>query len=322
MTCGRREVIALGLAALVGGCARGTPRKRRLSIAAGLTGGVYYPYGGGIAKLASESLPGVEVTAEATSGSVDNLKFLHGGKADVAFTLADTLDEAVRGGGPFEDTGPVRARALASLYDNFTHVVALGDAIRALADLAGKLVSVGAPGSGTETIAVRILRAAGIDPDGGIRRQGLGVGASVDALKDGKLDAFFWSGGVPTGSLLDLAATPGRRMALLPCDATLAELQRRHGSLYGGGVIPGGSYPGIAADVPVVTVTNVLVVAEAMDEQLAHGLTRTLFERKAELAAIHPEARHLSLGRAVAGSPAPFHPGAIRYYREQGAWRS
>lgn len=321
MRCDRRHVLTLWSAALVGACAGGgRPRKRRLSIAAGLTGGVYYPYGGGIAKVVSETLPDVEVTAEATSGSVDNLKFLQSGKADLGFVLADTLDEAVKGEGPFRENGAVRACALAALYDNLTHVVTLSAEIRELGQLRGKVVSVGAPGSGTETIALRILAASGLDPDTAIRRQGLGVSESSDALKDGKLDAFFWSGGVPTGAILDLAATPGRHLTLLPNDRALAGLQRRHAGLYSASVIPKGAYAGVVADVPVVAVTNVLVVHEALPEELAYRLTRTLFEKQAELRTIHPEARHLSLARAVAGSPARFHPGAVRYYREQGAW--
>lgn len=326
----RRELLyALAGSALAGvACdprelARRSGSTRRLSIAAGLTGGVYYAYGGGIAKVVSESLPGVEATAEATAGSVDNLKLLHQQKADLAFTLADTLDEALRGHGPFRELGAVPARALAVLYGNSTHLVTLADSgIRAPADLAGRVVSLGAPGSGTETVAVRILEAVGIDPATGVQRQALGVGDSVDALKDGKLDAFFWSAGVPTGALLDLASTPGRRMRLVPNAAALPELQRRYGTLYFETTIAKDAYPDMEQAVPVVGVANVLVVHESLEEELGYALTRTLFERQPELIAIHPEARNLSLAGAVAGSPAPFHPGAERFYRERGAWRS
>jgi TRAP transporter TAXI family solute receptor len=319
----RRDCLT-AFALLGAACSRaGQPRKRRLSIAAGLTGGVYYVYGGGIAKVVSETLPDVEVTAEATSGSIDNLKFVGSGKADIGFTMADTLDDAVKGQGAFRENGPGKLRTLAALIDNFTHVATFaGSGLRGLADLKGRVVSVGAPGSGTETIALRILEAAGIDPAAGIRRQGLGVNASVDALKDGKLDAFFWSSGVPAGSILDLAATPGQRLALLPNDSVLPELQRRFAGLYSLGSIPRETYPGLDADVPVVTVKSLLAVSESMDEELAYRLTRTLFEKQKALEAIHPEARHLGLEAATQGSTAPFHAGAIRYYKERGAWRS
>jgi len=181
----------------------------RLSIATGNTGGVYYPYGGGLARVISQSVPRVDATAEVTAASVDNLKLIQLGKADIAFVLTDTLDDAIHGRGPFAKM-PVKARTLAVLYPNYTQVATVeGKGINRLADLRGRVVSTGSPGSGTEVIAFRVLRAAGIDPDKDIRRQGLTVNASVDALKDGKIDAFFWSGGLPTASIQDLAATPG-----------------------------------------------------------------------------------------------------------------
>src|SRR5580765_6140850 len=132
----------------------------RLSIATGNTGGVYYPYGGGLARVISQSIPNVDATAEVTNASVDNLKLIQQGKVDVAFTLTDTLDDAVNARGPFAKSGAVRARTLAVLYPNYTHLVSLeGKGINRIADLKGKVVSVGSPGSGTEVIALRVLRA-------------------------------------------------------------------------------------------------------------------------------------------------------------------
>ena len=294
----------------------------RLSIATGNTGGVYYPYGGGLAKIIGESLR-VQATAEVTAASVDNLKLIQQRKVDIAFALADTLDDAVRGNGPFQRTGPVKAQALAVLYPNYTHVVTTaGSGIERLSDLRGHVVSTGSPGSGTEVIAFRVLRAAGLDPDRDIRRQALSVNASVDAIKDGKIDAFFWSGGLPTASILDLASSIGVTAKLLPNDEVLPALQREYGaSLYAPLVVPRNAYPGMAAPIGVVAVQNTLVVHEAMEEQLAYDLVRVLFEKQAQLAAIHPEARHLSLATAVEGSSAPFHPGAVRFYKERGAWK-
>lgn len=293
----------------------------RLSIATGNTGGVYYPYGGGLAKVISESLR-VQATAEVTAATVDNLKLIQQRKVDLAFALADTLDDAVQGTGPFERTGPVAARTLAVLYPNYTHVATVaGIGIERLADLKGRVVSTGSPGSGTEVIALRVLRAVAIDPDRDIRRQALSVNTSVDALKDRKIDAFFWSGGLPTASILDLASSIGITARLVANDDVVPALQQKYGpALYSRLIIPAGSYPGVDAEVGVVGVQNALVVHESMEEQLAYDLTRVLFEKRAELAAIHPEARHLSLSRAVHGSPAPFHPGAVRFYRERGAW--
>ena len=304
--------------------ARRAGARTRLSIATGGTGGVYYPYGGAIARVISAHLPGVEATAEVTAASVDNLKLVRDKKSDIAFTLADTLDDAVAGRGAFSRRGPVPARVLAVLYDNYTHLVASrSSGVARVADLAGKHVSLGAAGSGTELVATRMLRAAGLDPGRNVRPVSLGVSQSVDALKDGKIDAFFWSGGIPTAAVMDLASTPGLAWRLLPNDDVLGALQRTHGAtLYSRLIVPRDTYAGLSADVAVVGVANLLVVHQDMTEQLAYDITRLLFERRAELAAVHSEAAHLDEARASTGAPAPFHPGAMRFYRQRGVWRN
>jgi TRAP transporter TAXI family solute receptor len=309
----------VALVVAVAGCRNsGAPRATFLSIATGGTGGVYYPYGGGLAKILNEKLPGVRASAEVTAASVDNLKLIRDGRADIAFALADTLADAVAGRGAFEGRA-VPARALAVLYSNYTHVVTLDrSSIHGIADLRGHTVSTGSPGSGTELIAFRLLKAAGLDPDRDVRKQGLGASESADALKDGKIDAFFWSGGLPTAAIQDLSHTPGIVMRLVPSAALLPALRRDYGDLYGDLRVPAGSYPGVSAPVPVVGVANVLVVNASMPEPMAYDVTRLLFENQPELAAIHPEARSLAPASAVKGSPAPFHPGATRFYQEKG----
>ncbi len=309
---------AIALAASVSSCDSGRPSARFLSIATGGTGGVYYPYGGGIAKVLNENLPAVRATAEVTAASVDNLKLIRDGKADIAFTLADTLADAVAGRGPFAGA-PAPAASLAVLYSNYTHLVTLSSSgITSVAGLKGRVVSTGSPGSGTEVIAFRVLRAAGLDPDRDVRRQGLGASESADALKDGKVDAFFWSGGLPTAAVQDLSHAPGVTIRLLPTADLVPALRQQHGDLYFPLELPAAAYPGLAAAVPVVGVANVLVVNRSMDEQLAYDITRVLFEQQPALAGIHPEARNLSLATATKGSPAAFHPGAMRFYRERG----
>src|SRR5262245_41766998 len=184
--------------------------KRRLSIATGGTGCVFYPYGGGIAKVITEHLDNVEATAEVTAASVDNLKFLEQGTSDLAFTMADMAQDALLGRDVFTDFGKVRVRTLAVLYASYLHLVTHAEAgVSAPADLRGRVVSTGAAGSGTTVIAHRLLRAAGLEPGRDVREQSLGVAQSVDALKDGKIDAFFFQGGLPTASILDLVNTPG-----------------------------------------------------------------------------------------------------------------
>jgi TRAP transporter TAXI family solute receptor len=310
-------LIALSLIVSTSACSNGGAHF--ISIATGGTGGVYYPYGGGLAKVLNESMPNIRATAEVTAASVDNLKLIRDGKADIAFTLADTLADAVTGRGAFEGV-PVPAASLAVLYSNYTHVVTLAQSgMTSVADLRGKTVSTGSPGSGTEVIAFRVLRAAGLDPDADLTRQGLGASESAGALKDGKIDAFFWSGGLPTAAIQDLAHSQGVSLRLLPTADLVAALKAEYGDLYFPLEIPAGAYRGIAAPVQVIGVSNVLVVNRSMPEQLAYDITRVMFEKQSELAAIHPEARNLSLETATAGSPAPFHPGARRYFSEKGA---
>jgi TRAP transporter TAXI family solute receptor len=301
--------------------ARAHGAKQRLSIATAGTGGVYYVYGGGVAKVISEHVRNVEATAEVTGASVENLNLLRDGKVDIAFSTGDALADAYRGTGSFARTGRAPARTLAVLYTNYTHLVTLeGEGIERVADLRGRVVSTGPAGSGSETAALRILAAAGLS--GTVRRQALSVAASVDAIKDGKIDAFFYGCGVPCGSVLDLASTPGMRVRLIPTAELLPALERVAGpSIYLPAVIPAGAYPGVEEAVSVAATATVLVVDEAMSEELAYEITRVLFERRDELVAIHPEAKNLTLPSAVAGSPVPFHAGAVRYYRERGAWR-
>ena len=296
--------------------------KRRLSIATGGTGGVFYPYGGGIAKVITEHLANTEATAEVTAASVDNLKFLKQGTSDLAFTMADMAQDAMAGRDVFSEFGAVQVRTLAVLYSSYSHLVASADTgISAIADLRGRVVSTGAAGSGTTVIARRMLQAAGLDPARDIREQSLGVAQSVDALKDGKIDAFFWNGGLPTASILDLVNTPGvsRRGSYQRTVRCLGSSQMFGPSLYYRDVIPKATYNN-EAEIPVVAVANLLVASEEMPEELAHDITQLLFDRQSELAAIHPQARTLSLETALTGSPVPFHPGAIRFYRERNVW--
>ena len=288
----------------------------RLSIATGGSGGVYQVYGGGLADVMSDKLPDSPTTAETTSASVDNLLLVDGGDSDVAFTLGDSAIDAVKGEESFER--PLKVRALATLYPNITQVVVKADSgIETLEDLKDKTVSVGAPNSGTEVIALRLMAAAGLDPDDDIAKRGLGVGESAQALRDGSIDAFFWSGGVPTAAVVDVATTDDIR--LLPVDAYLSKLRRRYGSAYQPAEIEKGEYSGVDA-VKTIGVPNLLVVNTGMSDALAHDITEVLYSSKDELAAIVPSAESLDpkAGQKVV-APVKLHPGAVRYYREQGS---
>src|SRR5687767_15888763 len=231
-------VAALAIPACGSGPSESAAPKRRLSIATGGTGGVFYPYGGGIAKIISENIENVEATAEVTAASVDNLKFLKQGTSDIAFTMADTAQDAVRAQDAFKEFGAVPARTLAVLYASYVHLVTrAGSRIERVADLRGRVVSTGAAGSGTAVLAQRILEAAGLSQRD-VRTQSLGAAQSVDALKDGKIDAFFWNGGLPTAAVLDLVHSPGITPSFVSTEDMLPRLQQRHGPLYYRAVIP------------------------------------------------------------------------------------
>jgi len=289
----------------------------RLSIATGGTGGVYYPYGGAMANVLSDNIEGIEVTAEVTAASVDNMLFIESRDADIAFTLGDTAYDAVQGNAPF--TAAVPAVALATLYNNYTHIVTTTDGgINSVADLSGKRVSTGAPGSGTEIIANRILAAAGLDPENDIEREQLGAAESADAVKDGQLDAFFWSGGLPTAAITDLGATPNVGLKLLPSSEYVEQLSTEYGAFYSVATIPAATYTGQDEAVDVIVVPNLLVVHAETDEQLAYDIVRVIFEQRDQLILAHPEANNLTLENATVNSPIAYHPGAIRYFQEQG----
>lgn len=308
-------VAALALAAAACGGA-GAPAQR-LSIATGNPGGVYYVLGGAYAQVLGRSLPGTEATAEVTSASVENLRFVARKSADVAFTLADTADDAARGRGRFE--APLPIRTLAAVHTNLTHVVVREGGPATVAALRGRRVSTGSPNSGTEVIADRLLRAAGLDPARDVTRERLGVAESAAALKDGTVDAFFWSAGVPTPAVLELASTPGVKIRLLDHGDLLPALVSAHGPLYAAASIPERTYPGVPA-AQVTAVRNLLVVHAEMPDELAYALVKALLGAREELAAVHPAAREIEPRSAASGSPVPYHPGAVRYFREAGVW--
>ena len=289
----------------------------QLVIATGGTGGVYYPLGGGLANVISDDVEGYTATISETNASVDNMLLIQDGGADIAFTLGDTASDAVSGTGADFEGEPIDACALGRIYNNFTQIVTNADAgIASVEDLAGKRVSLGSPGSGTEVIALRILEAAGIDPDADIERAQLGVDETVEALRDGTIDAGFWSGGLPTGALTDYATTGD--MVLVPHGEYASDLADQYGEYYLEDTIPADTYEGQTEDVSVVVVPNVLVVNTSMDEGLQTDLTRVLFEQKDALVDVHPAAEALDPEVAQDVAFMDLCPGSQAYYDEAG----
>lgn len=310
------RILLLTLAAILatGAFAQG---KTNLSIGTGGTGGVYYPLGGGMANILTKHVPGWQVTAEVTGASVDNMKLINTGKTDVGFSMADTAWEAYLGIDKFKDN-KVPVRTLVVLYPNRTHVVTVeGTGINTMADLKGKRISVGSPGSGTEILALRLLDAYGLAND--VKRERLSVAESVNAIKDRKIDAFIWSGGLPTAAVTDLAATPGTKIKLIDHSDAVDAMNKKHGPLYVKDEIPQATYSGMGKTASILTVWNLLTVSEKMPDSVAYTIVKTLFDNKPDLVAVHKEAANLSLEyQTNSHSPIPFHPGAIKYFAEKG----
>jgi TRAP transporter TAXI family solute receptor len=289
----------------------------KLSIVTGGTGGVFYVMGGGIANMLTKNMPNAKVTAEATAAAVDNCRLIDVRKADLGFSPGDVLYDAYMGRDKFKAKIPVRT--LLNPYSNFIHFVASeSSGVKTLSDLRGKRVSLGAPGSGTEVKAARILEAVGIDPVKDIKRDRLSVAESAGGIKDRKLDAFCWSGGLPTAAIMDLAATPGVHIRLLDMAEIVPKLSAKFGPVYFKGVIPKGTYPGVDYDVTTAAMVVSIFCHERFDENLAYQITKLIIEKKSELVLVHKEAEHISLQKSAVGSPVPYHPGAIRYFKEKG----
>ena len=306
-------LFAIGLLLSLGASAQ------NISVATGGTGGVYYPMSGGIAAVLSKYVPGMQATAEVTGGSVDNLKLIGTGKPYIGFTMADASLEAYRGEDKFKGH-KVPLRTLAILYPNRMHVVSVeGRGVEKMADLKGKRVSTGSPGSATEVMAFRLIEAAGLDKDKDMTRERLGVAESVNAMKDGKIDAFFWVGGLPTAAVTDLANTPNTKIKMIDHADAVAAMNKKYGNLYVEDVIPKSTYKGMDADNKQATVMNILVANEAMDEKTAYNIVKTIFEKRDDLIAVHKEAANIKLENQKANAtPVPFHPGAMKYFAEKG----
>jgi TRAP transporter TAXI family solute receptor len=308
--------LVLGAALLAGAA---LAQQKTIAIATGGTGGVYYPLGGGMANIISKNLPGYQATAEVTGGSVDNLKLIGTGQSELALSMADAALDAFNGEDKFK-SGKVAVRTLMVLYPNRMHVVTVeGSGISKMADLKGKRVSTGSPGSATEVMAFRVIEAAGLDKDKDMKRERLGVAESVNAIKDRKIDAFFWVGGLPTAAVTDLGATPGVKIKLIDHSDVVDKMNAKYGKLYVTDVIPTKTYPGQDVDNKISTVWNILVANEKMTDDVVYAILKIIFDKKADLVAVHREAENFDYKYQIkVSSPIPWHPGALKYFADKG----
>ena len=275
-----------------------------------------------MARIITEKLPNAEATAEETGGSVDNMKLIAKGEADIGLSTVDSAYDASIGAGSYKDTGPVPACAIAVLYQSFVHVVALeSSGINTVEEMKGKRISVGSAGSSTEGAADRVLEAAGLNPQSDVLRDNLSVAESVAAMKDQKIDAFFWIGGLPTSAVTDLVATPNLAVKFIPTSQYVDAIVAKYGPVYQAFDLPAGTYSGFDQPIPGIGIGNILFVNANMPADLSYNLLKTIFDNLAEVQEIHPEAKKLVLETSATGSSIPFHPGAIKFYTEQGVWK-
>jgi TRAP transporter TAXI family solute receptor len=287
-----------------------------LSIATGGTGGVYYPLGGGFATVIRDNIKGYDATVQETNASVDNMLLIENGSAQIAFGVGDVVSDAVEGVGEFEGK-PQEICSLGNIYNNFMQAVTVdGTGIQNVKDMAGKVISVGAPSSATEVAALRILEAAGIDPKSGIQRRQLGAAETVAALRDGTIDAGFWSGGLPTGALIDLAGDGD--MKLLAIGEYAAPLADKFGAYYVKQDIPANTYEGQSEAVSTIASPNILVASKKMGQQLQQDVTAALFDNKEALVKVHPAASEMDAATAGDVGFVEVCPGSKTYFDKAG----
>jgi uncharacterized protein len=290
----------------------------RVSIATGNSTGVYFSLGNALAEQISTATDGrVKATAAETGASVQNIQQLVGGEYQLAFSLADTAADAVAGSGSF-DGKKQPVQAISRIYPNYTQVIArTGAGITSIADMRGKRVSTGSPGSGTEVIANRLLESAGLNPESDVAAQRLDLTKTVDGMKDGSIDALFWSGGLPTPGITDLLTSARGDVRFIDITGQLTKMQELSPA-YEEGVIPAATY-GQPADIPTIVVPNMLLVRDDLDANLACVLTKTLFDRLPQLQEVVGAAKGIKVETARDTDPVPLNRGAEHALDELGA---
>ncbi|MCL6448550.1 MAG: TAXI family TRAP transporter solute-binding subunit [Armatimonadetes bacterium] len=287
---------------------------QRLSIGTGGTGGTYYPYGGAMAGIINKYVPGVEATAEVTGASVENARLLDSNEAQLGLLMNDVVYKAFKGENPFEKA--IELRTLFVMYPNVFHAVTLKDSsVKTMADLKGKKVSVGSPGSGTETMSKQVLEALGITYDQ-FQVQRLSFSENTEALKNKVIEVGLWSVGPPTSSIMDLATTHQIRILSFSKDE-LARVSEKF-PYYTPTQIPAGTYKGVDQDVDVPSVWNSVMVHKNMSEDLAYKIVKAIFEHKDDLVQVYAGAKETTPENALKHSVTPLHPGAVKYFKEKG----
>jgi len=290
-------------------------RTQFISIGTGGTGGIYYPYGGGVAEIWSKFVPGVKAVAEVTGASVENVKLAHKGETVVGEVMGDVAEAGYKGTGKFKGKKH-NILSMAIMYPNLLQIVTLKKSgITNIEQVKGRHISTGSPGSGTNFMAENVFKALGI-PLNSYKDSRLSFTESANALRDGTIDVGIWSVGPGTSSILDLATTHDIRIISFTPEQTKKILAANQN--YSAVELAGGVYRGVDQAVPTIGVWNVMICQKSLDTDMVYKLVKALYEHQGYLLKIHPSASYTTPENAVKYSPIPLHPGTIKYLKEKG----
>jgi uncharacterized protein len=313
--CSRMSIVVLALIVLMLSAGFAAARTNFISIGTGGTGGVYYPYGGGVAEIWSRHVPGVKAVAEVTGASVENIRLAHRGETVVGLVMGDVSIAAYEGATQFQGKKQ-DVLTMAAMYPNLLQVVALkSSGITNLEQVRGRSISTGSPGSGTNFMSEAVLKALGVEPKD-YRDSRLSFTESANALRDGTIDVGFWSVGPGTSSILDLATT--HDIHIIGVTPEQADKVVAANPTYSAVDLSAGVYRGADQAVPTIGVWNVMICQGSLDTELVYNLTKALFDHNDYLVKIHPSASYTIPKNTAVYSPIPLHPGTIRYLKEQG----
>lgn len=306
--------LILVAAVMLASCSKNA--KKDYILATGGTGGTYYPFGGAIANIWNTKVENMNVTAQATGASAENLRLINKGEAEYAIVQNDVMDYAYNGTDLFAGEKLANIMTIGTLYPEVVQIAVSKDSgIKSVADFKGKRISVGDAGSGVEFNAKQIMEGYGLTFDD-IKKSNLSFKESAEGIQNGTLDGCFVTAGVPNAALQELAFTAG--LTLVPVDGEAAKKICEKYGYYTQTTIPGGTYKGTDDDTPALAIKATLAVNSKLDEQTVYEMTKALFENLNELATAHAKGKEVSAKAAVTGVSVPFHPGAKKYFKEIG----
>jgi len=308
-------MIAMGCLLVLGLALSASAGEVKLILAPGGTAGTYYPFGGAMAKIWGSKIPGMNVTAQATGASIENIRLMNKDEVELALVQSDTIDWAYYGKEAFKEK-ITKMAAIAVLYPEIVQIVVRGDLpVKTFGDLKGMKVGVGAPGSGTEANFRQLMEVYDLKKDD-VKGQYLSYAESADQFKDKHIDSFFLTAGIPNSAIMDVANTRPIKLVGIE-DAIIAKITQKYPFL-APAKIPANTYKGQTEEVKTIAVMAVLIAHPKLSEQVGYDITKALLDNQPELASAHAKGKELSLQGAVKGVSIPFHPGAAKYYKEKG----